>query len=64
MSEPTGDTSTGDTEHGQSEDDRLIPDERLPDDLDPEKNPLAREPDEDDGGLSPDAPDAAAGAPG
>lgn len=54
-----------DTSSGRAEDDRLIPDDQLPDDLNPEKNPLAREPDDDpDAGLSPNGPDAAGAAPG
>jgi hypothetical protein len=75
MSEPTSpspssestDTSGTDTGDGTADasDDRLIPDEMLPDDLNPEKNPLAAEPDEDaETGFSPNGPDAAAGAPG
>ncbi len=48
--------------------DMLVPDDHLPDDLNPELNPLARQPDEDeDEGASPnteDGPDAAAAAPG
>jgi hypothetical protein len=64
MSEPTSETSGPDDSTGDS-DDRLIPDDKLPDDLNPEKNPLAAEPDEDaETGLSPNGPDAAAGAPG
>jgi hypothetical protein len=58
------DTGTGDASGGDSED-RLIPDDKLPDDLNPEKNPLAREPDEEaETGFSPNGPDAAAAAPG
>ena len=79
MSEPTSDTgpstdtsSDADTttsgrrgSGGGDADDRLIPDEKLPDDLNPEKNPLAREPDDEaEQGLSPNGPDPAAGAPG
>ena len=64
----SGDTSSSGDAQAGSEDDRLIPDERLPDDLNPEKNPLAREPDDDaEGGFSPntpDGPDPAGGAPG
>jgi hypothetical protein len=30
------------------DDDRLVPDEKLPEDLQPEKNPLARDPDDPD----------------
>lgn len=41
------------------DDDQMITDEMLPDDLNAEKNPLARDPDDDsEGGISPQAPDA------
>ena len=64
MSEPTSDSPGPDSSAGES-DDRLIPDDKLPDDLNPEKNPLAAEPDDDtESGFSPNGPDAAAGAPG
>ena len=61
MSEQTSETPGPDDSAGDS-DDRLIPDDKLPDDLNPEKNPLAAEPDDDaDGGFSPNTPDAAPG---
>lgn len=61
----TSNAGTGSGPGGGDADDRLVPDENLPDDLNPDKNPLAREPDEDaDGGFSPGGPDAAAAAPG
>jgi len=57
MSEPTSESPSPDSSEG--DDDRLIPDEKLPDDLNPEKNPLAAEPDDDaEGGFSPNTPDA------
>jgi hypothetical protein len=63
--ETSSGTDTGSGSGGGDSDDRLIPDDKLPDDLNPEKNPLAREPDEDaEGGFSPNGPDAAADAPG
>ena len=65
MSEPTSESPGPDSSAGESDDDRLVPDEKLPDDLNPEKNPLAAEPDDDtETGFSPTGPDAAAGAPG
>jgi hypothetical protein len=58
-------TDSGSGSGGGESDDRAIPDDKLPDDLNPEKNPLAREPDEDaEGGFSPNGPDPAAAAPG
>ena len=58
MSEPTSESASPDT--SADDDDRLIPDEKLPDDLNPAKNPLAAEPDDDaEGGFSPNTPDAA-----
>ena len=57
MSEQTSESPSPDDSAG--DDDRLIPDEKLPDDLNPEKNPLAAEPDDDaEGGFSPNTPDA------
>lgn len=47
-----------------SDDDQLVSDEQLPEDLQPAKNPMAREPGEDDerGGLSAPGSDAPAPA--
>ena len=61
MSEPTSESPSQDTSPDSTggDDDKLIPDEKLPDDLNPEKNPLAAEPDEDaESGFSPNGPDA------
>lgn len=63
MSEPTSESpspdNSPDSTDGTGHDDRLIPDEKLPDDLNPEKNPLAAEPDEDaESGFSPNTPEA------
>ena len=44
-------STTGDTS-GDSHDTGAINDEDLPEDLQPEENPLAREPDDEDGGAS------------
>ncbi len=52
--------SEASNEPGGETDERAITDDQLPDDLNPEKNPLAAEPDEsEDGGLS--APATGAG---
>ncbi len=62
MSEASNETesTTGSSTVDQQDAPGTITDEQLPDDLNPEKNPLAAEPDEDeDTGLS--APNAGAG---
>jgi len=65
MSEPTpeGDASTDTSTSGPGEGNGgMITDDQLPDDLNPEKNPLAKQPDEDeDTGASPGPPEGGAG---
>jgi hypothetical protein len=58
MSEPTNETPDT-SEPGR------ITDDQLPDDLNPEENPLAAEPDDDeDGGAAPGGPGGLGGAGG
>lgn len=62
MSESTGENENQSTGGDDQSEEGRITDEQLPDDLDPEKNPLAAEPDdsEDSSGAAPGGP----GGPG
>jgi hypothetical protein len=51
MSESSANPASSSDGPSGPDDDQLVPDEKLPEDLQPEKNPLARDPDDD-----PDAP--------
>lgn len=60
MSEPSNDTASGPSDEPEQ---GVITDEQLPDDLRPDKNPMAREPDDDENteGSAPGGPDGPAG---
>jgi hypothetical protein len=62
MSESTSENETGSTH--ETPDQGLIGDEQLPDDLRPDKNPMARDPDEDpQGAIAGDEGGDSAGPP-
>jgi hypothetical protein len=60
MSESTSENESGTTQ--ETPDQGLIGDEQLPDDLRPDKNPMAKAPDDDsEGGQAPGGPTAPGG---
>jgi hypothetical protein len=66
MSDSTPESESGTTQ--ETPDQGLISDEQLPDDLRPDKNPMAKEPDDSEGGVAaapsaPGGPQDSGGAP-